>query len=460
VEHDPEEIWASQLAVAREALEKSRVAARDIAAIGIANQRETTLLWERASGRPLAPALVWQDRRTAETCERLRAAGHEDWIRVRTGLMLDAYFSATKLQWLLDHLPDARSRAARGELCFGTVDSWLAWKLSGGRLHITDASNASRTLLYDIHRQCWDEELLALFQIPHGLLPQVRPSSEVYGECQAEWLGAPLPIAGIAGDQQAATFGQLCFQPGMAKNTYGTGCFLLMNTAQQAVASQNRLLTTVAWRIAEEHVYALEGSVFMGGAVVQWLRDGLGWVTSSAEVEALAASVPDAGGVQLVPAFTGLGAPWWESHARGTLFGMTRGSTRAHIARAALDSIAFQCADVLAAMRDDAAVPLAELRVDGGASRNDLLMQMQADVLGVPVLRPRVTETTALGAAYLAGLAVGIWTSTDELAAHWRLQRCFEPCMSDARRQELLHGWHRAVRHAIAWAQDGSGGNA
>jgi glycerol kinase len=454
VEHDADEIWASQLAVARAAVANAGIAASQLAAIGIANQRETTVLWERASGRPLAPAIVWQDRRTAKDCAALRAAGHEPIVQGKTGLLLDAYFSATKLKWLLDHIPGARSRAARGELAFGTIDTWLVWKLSAGRLHVTDPSNASRTLLYNIHSRTWDEELLRLFDIPAEVLPQVRISSEVFGECASDLLGAVIPIAGIAGDQQAATFGQACLSPGMAKNTYGTGCFMLLNTGRQAVASSNRLLTTIAWEIGGNVDYALEGSVFMGGAVVQWLRDGLGIVKSSAEVEKLAASVPDAGGIHMVPAFTGLGAPWWEGHARGTLFGMSRGTSAAHIARAALEAIAFQSADLLDGMRADAGTGLTELRVDGGAARNNLLMQFQADLLGVPAVRPRITETTALGAAYLAGLGVGFWRTPADLAAHWQVERRFEPSITTARRMELRGGWHKAVRHALAWARD------
>jgi glycerol kinase len=454
VEHDPLDIWRSQLDVARAAIAQSGLAPRDIAAIGIANQRETTLLWDRADGRPLAPAIVWQDRRTVPLCDQLRAAGEEARIRAKTGLVIDAYFSASKLKWLLDHVPDARARAAAGELAFGTVDCWLAWQLSGGRLHVTDVSNASRTLLYDIHRQCWDEDLLRIFDIPPALLPEVRSSSEIYGQCAPELFGAAIPIAGIAGDQQAATFGQACLQPGMAKNTYGTGCFMLLNTGAQPVESRNRLLATIAWRLGKETTYALEGSVFVAGAAIQWLRDGLGLIESSAQVEALASSVADNGGVYLVPAFTGLGAPWWQGHARGTLFGLTRGSGRAHIARAALESIAYQSADVLAAMQDDAGIRLSELRVDGGASNNDLLMQFQADILDVPVVRPRITETTALGAAYLAGLAVGVWRSTADLASHWQVDHRFEPAMPAATRQQLLDGWHRAVRHTVAWANE------
>jgi glycerol kinase len=454
VEHDANEIWRSQLAVARAAIAQSGVSPQQIAAIGITNQRETTVLWDRVSGEPVAPAIVWQDRRTAPLCDELRAAGQEARIQEKTGLLLDAYFSASKLKWLLDHVPGARARALNGELAFGTIDSWLVWNLSAGHLHVTDASNASRTLLYDIHKQCWDSDLLRLFDIPAALLPEVRSSSEVYGLSAPELFSTPIPIAGIVGDQQAATFGQACLEPGMAKNTYGTGCFLLLNTGGKAVASRNMLLTTVAWRLGGETVYALEGSVFMGGAVVQWLRDGLGIIDASAQVETLAASVADAGGVYMVPAFTGLGAPWWEGHARGALFGMTRGSGRGHIARAALEAIAYQSADVLAAMQEDAGVSLRELRVDGGATRNNLLMQFQADILDVPVVRPQVTETTALGAAYLAGLAVGIWRAPADVAAHWRIERRFEPAMAQSQREQLLEGWHRAVRHAIAWARD------
>ena len=407
VEHDAEEIWQSQIGVARDVLQQAGIDATAVAAIGITNQRETTVLWDRISGKPLHRAIVWQDRRTAPLCEALRAAGHETTFTARSGLLLDPYFSGTKLRWLLDNVPHARERAQRGELAFGTIDSWLVWNLSGGKLHITDASNASRTLLYNIHSNDWDDDLLALLDIPRALLPRVVASSALYGESDAHWLGAAIPIAGIAGDQQAATFGQACLAPGMAKNTYGTGCFMLMNTGQQAVPSSNKLLTTVLWKLGTETSYALEGSVFMGGAIIQWLRDGLGIINTSAEVEALAASVPDSGGVTLIPAFAGLGAPWWKPEARAALTGMTRGSTRAHIAHAALEAIALQSADLLAAMESDSGVKLAELRVDGGAARNNLLMQIQADLLGVPVVRPRVTETTALGAAYLAGLAVG-----------------------------------------------------
>lgn len=452
VEHDPMEIWASQLAVAREVLRRSHVTAQQIAAIGIANQRETTVLWERASGRPLAPAIVWQDRRTAAYCEQLIAAGHSEKIQQKTGLRLDPYFSATKLKWLLDHIPHARSRAENAELAFGTIDSWLLWQLSAGHCHSTDASNASRTLLFDIHAQRWDDELLRLFDIPASLLPTVRSSSEFYGHTDPALFGAAIPVAGMAGDQQAATFGQACLSTGMAKNTYGTGCFMLLNTGHQASTSQQHLLSTVAWQVDEQTSYALEGSVFMAGATVQWLRDGLGIIQQSSEVEALASSAADSGGVQLVPAFTGLGAPWWQPHARASLLGMNRGTTRAHIARAALEAIAQQTADVLAAMQQDAALPLKELRVDGGAASNNLLMQFQADLLDVSVLRPKTTETTALGAAFLAGLAVGYWQSTRETAALWQLERRFEPGMPADQRAELRARWQQAVRLTMNYA--------
>ena len=452
VEHDPEAIWQSQLEVARSVLREAGVTAGQIAAIGITNQRETTVLWDRATGEAIAPAIVWQDRRTAGLCETLKAAGHAAYVSERTGLLLDPYFSGTKLKWLLDNAPGARARAERGELAFGTVDSWLAWKLTAGRSHVTDASNASRTLLFDIHRGCWDEGLLALLDIPASLLPQVVDSSGRIGDIDARWLGAEIPLAGMAGDQQAATFGQACLQRGMAKNTYGTGCFLMMNTGNRPIASQHRLLGTVGWQRRGETVYLLEGSVFMGGAVVQWLRDGLGMISSSAEIETLAASVPDSGGAYLVPAHTGLGAPYWDPYARGALLGMTRGTTRAHIARAALEAISYQSAEVLQAMEQDSGAPLSELRVDGGAAGNNLLLQCQADLLGVPVVRPVVTETTALGAAFLAGLAVGFWQDEAELAALWQAERRFEPAMSADQRQSLLAGWKRAVARSLAWA--------
>lgn len=453
VEHDPAEILRSQFSCARAALADAGLRAGELAAIGLTNQRETTVLWDRATGRALAPAIVWQDRRTAGACEALRAEGWADMLRARTGLELDPYFSATKLAWLLDHLPGARARAEAGELAFGTIDSWLVWHLTGGRLHVTDHSNAARTLLLDIRRRDWDSDLLERFRIPPAVLPRLVDSIGVCGETEPAVLGAAVPIAGIAGDQQAATFGQVCLAPGMAKNTYGTGCFLLMNTGATPVASAQRLLTTIGWTRAGQVTYALEGSVFMGGAVVQWLRDALGLIRSAAEVEALAASVADSEGVVLVPAFTGLGAPHWDPHARGTLLGLTRGTGAGHIARAALDAIALQTADLVEAMKRDGAGPLTELRVDGGAAANDLLMQLQADVLGVPVLRPRMLETTALGAAYLAGLGAGVWPDTGALSAHWQMDRVFEPGWSADRREAALARWKRAVERAKAWSE-------
>jgi len=453
VEHDAHEILDTQLDCVRAALADAGIGAKALSAVGIANQRETTVLWERASGRAVAPAIVWQDRRTAGDCDRLRAAGHAEVIRARTGLELDAYFSATKLAWLLRNVPGASVRAAAGELAFGTVDSWLIWHLTGGACHVTDPGNASRTMLFNIHTLDWDAELLALLGIPAALLPRIVDSSGVCGETRADVLGAAVPITGIGGDQQAATIGQACFAQGMAKNTYGTGCFLLMNTGEQPVTSANRLLTTVGWRAAGRTTYALEGSIFMGGAIIQWLRDGLGLIRRAEEVEALAASVPDSGGVVLVPAFTGLGAPHWDAYARGTLLGLTRGSGAAHIARAALESIALQTVDLVAAMDRDGAGPLSELRVDGGAAANDLLMQMQADLLGVPVVRPRMLETTALGAAYLAGLGIGMWSGPDEVAAHWQAQHRFEPAMPAAVREATLARWRRAVERSRAWVE-------
>jgi glycerol kinase len=450
VEHDPLEIWATQSGVMAESLAKAGVAAADLAAVGITNQRETTLLWERASGTPLANAIVWQDRRTAGECDALRAAGHEKMIARKTGLVIDAYFSGTKLKWLLDHLPDARARARRGEIAFGTVDSWLIWRLSGGAMHVTDASNASRTMLFDIHRGDWDDELLALLDVPRAVLPKVVDSSGVCAE--ADVLGVRVPVAGIAGDQQAALFGQACLEPGLAKNTYGTGCFLLLNTGRAAVASKNRLVTTVAWRRGGATEYALEGSVFIAGAVVQWLRDGLKIIRAAADVEKLAASVIDNGGVYFVPAFAGLGAPHWDAYARGAVFGLTRGTTDAHLARAALESIAYQSAELLRAMQADAGIRLAELRVDGGATANNLLMQFQADILGVPVVRPKVAETTALGAAYLAGLAVGYWRDPADVAGNWQVDRRYEPAMPRERAAELTAGWEKAVARAKGWA--------
>ena len=467
VEHDATAIWSTQLEVARQALRKLGSAPADIVGIGITNQRETTVLWDRATGQPVTNAIVWQDRRTAARCDALReelnTAGKAALVQRKTGLMLDAYFSATKLEWMLDHVPGARQRAERGELAFGTVDSWLVWNLTGGRLHVTDASNASRTLLFNIHTLRWDDALLALFRIPRSLLPTVVPSSRVLGETNAAVFGVPIAIAGIAGDQQAATFGQACYQPGMAKNTYGTGCFMLMNTGTAAVPSASRLLTTVAWvgpdvaaqalqLLPSQACYALEGSVFMGGATIQWLRDGLQIIASADAIEPLARSVPDVQDVYLVPAFTGLGAPHWDGFARGTLIGMTRGTHRGHIARAALEAIALQSANVFAAMAQDSGIALKELRVDGGASRNDLLMQMQADFLGVPVVRPQVTETTALGAAYLAGLATGFWSGADELAAQWAIDKTFVPELGDADRADKLARWQQAIDRSRAWA--------
>ena len=457
VEHDAGEIWRSQYAVALEVLGKADCPASAIDAIGITNQRETTVLWDRKTGEPVANAIVWQDRRTAGRCDELRAQGHAAMIQKKTGLVLDAYFSATKLQWLLDHVPGARVRAEKGELAFGTVDSWLVWKLTGGQRHVTDASNASRTLLFNIHTLQWDPQLLALFGIPPSVLPQVVPSSGELGRTGVTLFGRALPIAGVAGDQQAATFGQACFSPGMAKNTYGTGCFMLMNTGQATVASRHKLLSTVAWVGPGASVqramacYALEGSVFVAGAAIQWLRDGLGIIKAAEEVQALAEQVADSGDVYLVPAFAGLGTPDWDGHARGALVGITRGTSGAHIARAALEAIALQAADVFGAMANDSGIALRELRVDGGASRNNLLMQMQSDFLGVPVVRPRVTETSALGAAYLAGLATGFWSGVDELASQWAMERRFEPAMADAARAEKRARWRQAVQRAKGW---------
>ncbi len=452
VEHDPEEIWRSQIEVAREAIANTRMRPRDIAAIGITNQRETTLLWDRRTGRPVANAIVWQDRRTAAICQALRVAGVEETIRRKTGLVLDPYFSGTKLAWLLDNVAGARERAERGELAFGTVDTWLVWKLTEGRAHVTDPTNASRTLLFDIGTGEWDDELLKILRIPRAVLPDVRPSSHAVGVVAPAILGAPVPIAGIAGDQQAALFGQACHAPGMAKNTYGTGCFMLLHTGGDRIASAQGLITTRAASATDQAEYALEGSVFVAGAVVQWLRDGLGLIRSSADVEALAASVPDPGGIYLVPAFVGLGAPHWDAHARGAIVGLTRGTTAAHVARAALEAIAFQSTEVLIAMRRDAGIELGELRVDGGAAANDLLMQFQADLLGIPLARPRVLETTALGAAYLAGLATGVWRNAGEIASQWRRERLFEPRMSRDEAESRLAGWLRAVERAKKWA--------
>lgn len=445
VEHDADEIWSSQIGVANEALARIGIKASNIAAIGITNQRETTIVWERKTGKPIYNAIVWQDRRTAAYCDELKAAGYETTFQKKTGLVIDPYFSGTKLKWLLDHVPCARSKAERGELAFGTVDSWLIWKLTQGELHITDVTNASRTLLFNIHTQQWDSELLSILDIPPSLLPQVHSSSEVYGYTSEGLLGSRIPIAGIAGDQQAATFGQASLQCGMAKNTYGTGCFMLLNTGNKPMPSHHKLLTTIAWSISGRTNYALEGSVFIAGAVVQWLRDGLGIIKHSVDVESLASSVADNDGVYFVPAFVGLGAPYWDSYARGTIVGLSRGSTSAHIARAALESIAYQTFDVMDAMRQDSQLYLSELRVDGGVSRNDLLMQFQADILGVPVVRPKITETTALGAAYLAGLAVGYWESEAEIVQQWQVEKRFEPTISADHRGTLINSWRLAI---------------
>jgi glycerol kinase len=455
VEHDPLEIWASQIAVATEALGRAGIRPQDLAAIGITNQRETTVVWDRATGDPVCHAIVWQDRRTADVCDRLKDEGHEPLVRERTGLVIDAYFSASKLAWVLDRVPGARERAEAGRLAFGTVDSWLVWKLTGGATHITDVTNASRTMLFNIHTLQWDEDLLRLFRVPPSMLPEVRASSEVYGRVSTTLGLENVPVAGIAGDQQAALFGQMCVAPGLTKNTYGTGCFLLQNTGATPVASANRLVSTVAWQVNGRTEYALEGSVFIGGAVVQWLRDGLGLIRRSEEVEALAASVEDNGGVYLVPAFAGLGAPHWDAYARGTIVGLTRGTTAGHVARAAIESIAYQVGDLLAAVQRDSGIALEELRVDGGASVNDALMQFQADLLGVPVVRPAVTETTALGAAYLAGLAVGFWPSVDAIAGQWRADRRFEPAMAPGDADRLRARWHEALDRSRGWIKAG-----
>ena len=446
VEHDPDEIWQSQLAVAHQVLADTGTDAADVAAVGIANQRETTLLWDRGTGRAVCPAIVWQDRRTAGFCDDLRRDGHTELVQRKAGLVIDAYFSASKLRWMLDHVPGARGRADRGELAFGTVDTWLAWHLTGGDVHVTDVTNASRTMLFDLHAGRWDEQLLDLLRIPRSLLPTVVPSSGVVGHTTL--FGRPIPVAGVAGDQQAALFGQTCFDRGLAKNTYGTGCFLLMNVGREPVASRHQLLTTAT---ADAGTFAMEGSVFVGGAVVQWLRDGLGIIKSAADVEALAASVPDAGGVYLVSAFAGLGAPHWDAYARGTMVGLTRGTTAAHVARAALEGIAFQVADVADVMRADTGIALRELRVDGGAAANNLLLQFQADLLRVPVIRPVVTETTALGAAYLAGLAVGFWHGRDDVRSNWQVDRTFEPTMSADESAHRRSRWSEALGRSRDW---------
>jgi glycerol kinase len=451
VEHDAQEIWATQAGVASEVLHKARVKAADVAAIGITNQRETTVVWDRKTGKPICNAIVWQDRRTASICDKLRAQKLDKVIQRKTGLIVDAYFSATKVQWILQNVKGAKVRAAKGELAFGTIDSWLLWNLTGGKVHATDVSNASRTMLYDIRKGTWDDELLKIFGVPRSMLPEVRDSSGEFGATSL--LGGSIPIAGIAGDQQSALFGQICTKPGMVKNTYGTGCFMLMNTGTKPINSKNKLLTTVAWRINGRTEYALEGSVFIAGAAIQWLRDGLGIIRQSADVEALAASVPDTGGVYLVPAFAGLGAPHWDAYARGTLLGLTRGTTAAHIARAALEGIALQVMDILKAMEADAGIKLKELRVDGGASVNNLLMQLQCDLLRVPVVRPKVNETTALGAACLAGLAVGYWKNLADIAKHWQVDRQFKPTMKAATRAQITQGWDRALGRAKGWEE-------
>ena len=451
VEHDPMEIWSSQAAVATEAIVKAGISAKNIAALGITNQRETTIVWDKQSGKPLYNAIVWQDRRTASYCDELKRSGHAQTIQEKTGLIVDAYFSATKIKWILDNVPGARQKAENGTILFGTVDSWLLWNLTGATVHATDITNASRTMLFNIHSLQWDEELCELMDIPLSILPHVRSSSEVYGETAGQILAAKIPIAGIAGDQQAALFGQMCTAKGMVKSTYGTGCFMLMNIGDKPILSKNNLITTVAWKIGDSVQYALEGSIFIGGAVVQWLRDGLGIISSSAEVEKLAQTVNDNGGVYLVPAFAGLGAPHWNGHARGTMVGITRGTTSAHIARAALESIAFQTMEVLKAMENDSGISIKELRVDGGATIDDLLMQVQANVLATKVIRPSVTETTAMGAAYLAGLAIGYWTNLEEIQKQWKIERVFEPDGTNT--TDLINGWHKAVRAAIAWAE-------
>jgi glycerol kinase len=453
VEHDPMEIWSSQATVATEAILKAGATPGDIAAIGITNQRETTIVWDRETGAPVYPAIVWQDRRTAAYCDQLKSEGHEQVIRQKTGLVVDAYFSATKIRWILNEVPGARQKAEAGKLLFGTVDSWLLWNLTGGNVHATDVTNASRTMVYNIQTLEWDRELLELFSIPFSMLPEVRSSSEVYGETAGKILAAKIPVSGIAGDQQAALFGQMCIRPGMVKNTYGTGCFMLMNVGKAPVISRNNLVTTIAWKIGNEVVYALEGSIFIGGAVVQWLRDGLQIISTSEEVEALAKSVKDNGGVYFVPAFAGLGAPHWNQHARGTMVGLTRGTTNGHIARAALESIALQTMDVLKAMEIDAGMKILELRVDGGATVDDLLMQLQANILRTPVVRPAITETTAMGAAYLAGLAIGFWDNLQQLEAQWKVQKTFEPDPGTDTKN-IEREWQRAVRAAKAWADD------
>ena len=453
VEHDANEIWSTQLGVATEAILKAGLTIHDIAGIGITNQRETAVVWDRATSQPIYHAIVWQDRRTADYCDTLRKNGSAEIIRKKTGLVTDAYFSATKVKWILDNVEGARARAERGELCFGTIDSWLLWKLTNGKAHVTDVTNASRTMVYNIHTLQWDEELLDLLTIPRSMLPEVRSSSEIYGHTQQLLTAAEIPVCGIAGDQQAALFGQMCLRPGMVKNTYGTGCFMLMNTGTKPVESKNNLLTTIAWSMGGEVNYALEGSVFIAGAVVQWLRDGLKLIQRSSDIEALSLKAEDNGGVYMVPAFTGLGAPYWNQQARGLIVGLTRGSSDAHIARAAVESIAYQTMDVLKAMEGDAGLPIREVRVDGGATVNNYLMQFQADILDTTVIRPQITETTALGAAYLAGLAVGFWKNTGEIEAYWKKDQAFEPKMDEARRADHQRNWRKAIRAAQAFTE-------
>ena len=450
VEHDPHEIWSSQASVIAEAITMMDINGLNLAGIGITNQRETTIVWDSDTEEPVYNAIVWQDRRTSDYCDELKNQGLTDMIRQKTGLIIDAYFSATKIKWILDNVPGARKRAEMGKLMFGTVDTWLIWRLTRGEVHVTDVSNASRTMLFNIHTLDWDQELLDLFKIPRSMMPEVKSSSEVYGHTKTTIFAHKVPISGIAGDQQAALFGQMCTEPGMVKNTYGTGCFLLMNSGEKPILSQNNLLTTVAWKIGDKINYALEGSIFVGGSVVQWLRDGLGVIHSSSEVEELASRVPDTNGVYFVPALTGLGAPWWDQYARGTIIGISRGTTTAHIARAALEGIAFQTMDITAAMSRDAGIPLKELKVDGGASRNNLLMQFQADILGTKVIRPQIVETTAMGAAYLAGLAVGYWSSIDEIRKQWQIDRVFEPAMEEEKVTAAKAGWEDAVKRTLS----------
>ena len=453
VEHNPEEIWSTQAGVALEAMTKVGIESSDIAAIGITNQRETTVVWNRKTGKPVHNAIVWQDRRTADFCDHLKKEGYAQKILDKTGLIIDAYFSATKVKWILDNVSGARDLAKKGELAFGTVDSWLVWNLTRGKLHVTDVSNASRTMIFNIHTLKWDPELLKIFDIPESMLPEVRSSSEVYGRTAGHF-ATEIPVSGIAGDQQAALFGQMCVEPGMVKNTYGTGCFMMMNIGTKPIESKSKLLTTVAWKIGNKTDYALEGSIFIGGAVVQWLRDSLGIIKKSADVEKLAAKVKDSEGVYFVPAFAGLGAPYWNQHARGTITGITRGSTSAHIARAALDSIAYQTLEVLLAMKKDSGIDIRELRVDGGATVNNSLMQFQSDLLQTDVVRPKITETTALGAAYLAGLAVNYWTDLQEIRKQWQVERVFTPSIQPSETESLIRGWHRAVKAAEIWADE------